>query len=143
MYRAVGALVEVDAQAIARPVVDMAIPQIKARMPELVDSAMQAAVAAVPRYAPAMLSAATPALRTWLAANASPLITSAAPAMESYLTNRLYPKVLKPLAERELSAAREQAGTTAQKAALVSGGVVLALGAAAALVWVKRKEIFS
>lgn len=143
MYRAVGALLEVDAQAIAKPVVDLAIQQIKPRMPELVDSAMQAAVVAIPKYAPAMLNAATPALRAWLSANTGALITSAAPAMESYLTNRLYPNVLKPLAERELSVARGQAGATAQKAAIVSGGVVLALGAAAALVWVKRKEIFS
>lgn len=143
MYRAVGALVEIDAQSIARPVVDLAIPQIKARMPELVDSAMQAAVVALPKYAPALLNAATLPLRSWVTSTAPSIINAAAPALESYVANRFYPRVVRPLAERELESARQQAGATAQKAALVSGGVVLAIGAAAALVWVNRKEIFA
>ena len=126
--------------------VPAAVDQLKPRIPELVGMA----VPEIKKQIPVILEAATPAIKKQVAVilDASmPAIKKQIPAilkaaekpLEEYLTKRLYPNVIKPLAEKELSKLGGQAKTKVSTAAL-GGGSLLLVGVVAFLAFRKSQR---
>jgi hypothetical protein len=110
---------------------DAAIKEIKPRIPELVEAAMPSLKAQIPGLITAAEKPLKAQIPNFLAAAEKPL--------EEYLTKRRYPKVIRPLAEKELSKLGGQAKTKVSAAAL-GGGSLLLVGVVAFLAFRKSQR---
>ena len=90
---------------VTKPLVNSAVNELKPRIPDLVNTAMPAVITALKKDAPKIIDAMGPPL-------------------EEYIRNRLYPKVLKPIVNEQISSLQGKATTAAKKASWVAGGVV-------------------
>ena len=116
---------------VVKSAVPAAVEQLKPRIPELVGMA----VPEIKKQIPVMVEAAMPAIKKQIPA----IIKAAEAPLEDYVVNRLYPKVIKPLAEKELSKVGGKAKFELSKAAL-GGGSLLVVGVVAFLAFRKSQR---
>lgn len=111
--------------------VPAAVDQLKPRIPELVGMA----VPEIKKQIPVILDASMPAIKKQIPA----ILKAAEKPLEEYLTKRLYPNVIRPLAEKELSKFGVAAKTKVSTAAL-GGGSLLLVGIVAFLAFRKSQR---
>lgn len=116
--QSLGLDLNLDLSGAAATITNYIVAGLKPKLPEIVKSATDEAIKAMKPRIPELVQALLPQVPVILKAAEKPL--------ENYLLQRLYPKVIRPLAEKELFVLSQAAKKTAITTAIVGGGIVVA-----------------
>lgn len=116
---------------LVKTATNTAVNELKPKLPEIMKEAIPAALNELKPRIPELVDLVIPQIPK--------ILKAAEPPLEDYLQNRLYPKIIRPLAVKELEKVGKVAGEKTSRAA-VGTGSVLVLGVVAYLVISRAKE---